>query len=42
MDWADGYFFAAPTRFAGHPAQLRSFIDTLGPLWMEGKLADKR
>lgn len=41
MDWADGYFFAAPTRFGSVPSQVRAFIDTLGPLWMEGKLADK-
>ncbi|MFP4274324.1 MAG: NAD(P)H-dependent oxidoreductase [Paracoccaceae bacterium] len=41
MEWADGYFFAAPTRYGSAPSQLRAFIDTLGPLWMAGKLADK-
>jgi NAD(P)H dehydrogenase (quinone) len=41
MDWADGYFFAAPTRYGVVASQLRAFIDTLGPLWMEGKLANK-
>ncbi len=41
MEWADGYFFSAPTRYGVVASQLRAFIDTLGPLWMEGKLADK-
>lgn len=41
MDWADGYFVAAPTRFGVVASQLRAFIDTLGPLWLEGRLADK-
>lgn len=41
MDWADGYFFSAPTRFGGAPSQVRAFIDTLGGLWMQGKLANK-
>lgn len=41
MEWADAYFFAAPTRYGVVASQLRAFIDTLGPLWMAGKLADK-
>lgn len=41
MTWADGYFFCAPTRYGSLPSQARAFIDTLGPLWMEGKLANK-
>lgn len=41
MDWADGYFFVAPTRFGGMPSQVRAFIDTLGGLWFQGKLANK-
>lgn len=41
MDWADGYFFIAPTRFGGMPSQVRAFIDTLGGLWFQGKLANK-
>ena len=41
MEWADGYFFAAPTRYGSVASQLRAFIDTLGGLWLEGKLADK-
>lgn len=39
--WADGYFFSAPTRYGVVASQLRAFIDTLGPVWSEGKLADK-
>lgn len=41
MTWADGYFISAPTRYGVSASQLRAFIDTLGPLWMEGKLANK-
>ena len=41
MTWADGYFLSSPTRYGGATSQMRSFIDTLGPLWMDGKLADK-
>ena len=39
--WADGYLFSSPTRYGGATSQMRSFIDTLGPIWQEGKLADK-
>ena len=41
MEWADAYLFSAPTRYGSAPSQLRAFIDTLGPLWQQGKLADK-
>jgi NAD(P)H dehydrogenase (quinone) len=41
MVWAEGYFWSAPTRYGSAPSQVRAFIDTLGPLWMEGKLANK-
>ena len=41
MVWADAYLFSAPTRYGSAPAQLRAFIDTLGPLWQQGKLANK-
>ena len=41
MEWADGYFLSSPTRYGGATSQMRSFIDTLGPLWQQGKLADK-
>jgi NAD(P)H dehydrogenase (quinone) len=41
MAWADAYLFSSPTRYGGAASQMRSFIDTLGPLWMAGDLADK-
>ena len=41
MVWADGYFFSAPTRYGQSASQLRAFIDTLGGVWSEGKLAGK-
>jgi len=41
MEWADAYIFSSPTRYGGAASQMRAFIDTLGPLWQEGKLADK-
>ncbi len=41
MEWADGYFFSFPTRYGNAPSQVRAFIDTLGGLWQQGKLADK-
>lgn len=41
MVWADGYFWSSPTRYGSATSQVRAFIDTLGPLWMEGKLANK-
>ena len=39
--WADGYIFSAPTRYGGAASQMRAFIDTLGPIWQQGKLANK-
>lgn len=39
--WADAVIFGSPTRFGSPTAQFRSFIDSLGGLWAEGKLADK-
>ena len=41
MEWADGYFISAPTRYGNMASQVRVFIDTLGGLWQEGKLANK-
>ena len=41
MKWANAYLFSSPTRYGGAASQMRSFIDTLGPLWQEGALADK-
>lgn len=39
--WADGYALGTPTRFGLPSSQLKQFIDTLGPIWSQGKLADK-
>lgn len=39
--WADAFLFSAPTRYGGAASQMRAFIDTLGPVWQEGKLANK-
>jgi len=41
MEWADGYFISVPTRFGVPASQFRAFVDTLGPLWQSGKLANK-
>ena len=41
MEWANAYLFSAPTRFGVSSSQMRAFIDTLGPLWQKGALANK-
>jgi NAD(P)H dehydrogenase (quinone) len=41
MEWADVVLFGAPTRFGLPAAQLKQYLDTLGPLWAQGKLANK-
>ena len=41
MEWANAYLFSAPTRYGVSASQLRAFIDTLGPLWQKGALANK-
>lgn len=41
LEWADGYLLGTPTRFGLPAAQMKQFIDTLGPLWGAGKLQDK-
>ena len=41
LTWADAVLLGTPTRFGSAASQLQAFIDTLGPLWQEGKLADK-
>ncbi|MEV0276831.1 NAD(P)H:quinone oxidoreductase [Streptomyces sp. NPDC050610] len=41
MLWADAVIFGSPTRYGNIASQLKQFIDTLGGLWQEGKLADK-
>ena len=39
--WADAVIFGSPTRFGSVASQFRTFIDSLGGLWSDGKLADK-
>jgi NAD(P)H dehydrogenase (quinone) len=39
--WADAVIFGSPTRFGSATGQFRTFIDSLGGLWAQGKLADK-
>lgn len=41
LEWAQGYLFSAPTRFGVPASQVRAFIDSCGPLWQDGKLANK-
>ncbi|MFH8748492.1 NAD(P)H:quinone oxidoreductase [Streptomyces rimosus] len=41
MIWADAVIFGSPTRYGNIASQLKQFIDTLGGLWQQGKLADK-
>lgn len=41
LEWADGLAVGSPTRFGGPTGQLKSFLDTTGGLWAQGKLADK-
>lgn len=38
---ADVVLFGTPTRYGNVAAQLKQFIDTLGPNWQRGELADK-
>ncbi|SDP92063.1 NAD(P)H dehydrogenase (quinone) [Actinopolyspora xinjiangensis] len=39
--WADAVIFGSPTRYGNIAAQLKQFIDSLGPQWQQGLLADK-
>ncbi|WP_433801433.1 NAD(P)H:quinone oxidoreductase [Actinomycetospora sp. CA-084318] len=41
LEWADGIALGSPTRFGGAAEQLKSFLDTTGGLWAQGKLANK-
>ncbi len=41
LAWADVVLFGTPTRFGNVAFQLKAFIDTTGPLWAQGRLADK-
>lgn len=39
--WADAVIFGSPTRYGNIASQLKQFLDTLGPQWMQGLLSDK-
>jgi len=41
VEWADAVVFGSPTHFGNVSSQLKLFIDTLGSLWAQGKLANK-
>jgi NAD(P)H dehydrogenase (quinone) len=41
MTWANAYLFSTPTRYGVAASQVRAFIDTLGPIWQKGILANK-
>ena len=41
VTWADAVIFGTPTRYGNVSAQLKQFLDTLGPQWSRGELADK-
>jgi NAD(P)H dehydrogenase (quinone) len=41
LEWADAVMFGTPTRFGTPSSQLKAFIDSTGPLWLRGGLADK-
>lgn len=41
LEWADVYVFCMPTRYGLPPAQVKQFVDRTGPLWAQGKLANK-
>lgn len=41
IEWAHAVVFGTPTRFGNTAAQLKAFIDSLGGLWFQGKLAGK-
>ncbi|MER6943017.1 NAD(P)H-dependent oxidoreductase [Nonomuraea sp. NPDC000554] len=41
IEWADAVLFGSATRFGNTSSQLQQFIDTLGGLWAQGKLANK-
>jgi NAD(P)H dehydrogenase (quinone) len=41
LEEADALIFGAPTYFGKMSAQMSAFFDTMGPLWVEGKLLGK-
>lgn len=41
VTWADAVILGTPTRFGNVSSQLKQFMDGLGGLWQQGRLADK-
>ncbi|HEX9950357.1 MAG TPA: NAD(P)H:quinone oxidoreductase [Rubricoccaceae bacterium] len=41
LEWANAILFSAPTRYGAAASQMRAFFDSTGPLWGQGKLANK-
>lgn len=41
ITWADVVLLGTPTRYGAMASQLKQFIDTTGPVWEQGLLADK-
>ena len=39
--WADAVLFGTPTRYGNVASQLKQFLDSLGPQWGQGLLANK-
>lgn len=39
--WSDAVIFGSPTRYGNIASQLKQFLDTLGPQWLQGLLSDK-
>lgn len=39
--WADAVLFGTPTRFGNVASQLKNYLDSLGPQWSRGELADR-
>ena len=40
-EWADAIVFGTPTRFGNVSSELKSYVDSLGGLWFQGKLVGK-
>ena len=41
LAWADAVLIGSPTRYGHVTSQIQALFDATGPLWEEGKLADK-
>lgn len=41
IEWADVIVLSTPTRFGLVSAQMKQFLDSMGPLWAQGKLTNK-